>query len=112
MSHKDFKENAIDILNSAGRKAKELGEWAVDNPQASVSIITSAALLLRASQSLVVNHRINKERRYQDYTYYDRSNNFRWNLRRRMTNQDRAIIESRKRHGDSTYDILVDLRLI
>ena len=106
------RETSIDILSTAQDKACKAGKWIADNPQASVSIITSIALLLRASQSLVVSHRINSERNRINHTYYDRSSGHHWQLRRKLTNRDRAIIDRRKKNGDDTFDILYDLGVI
>lgn len=109
-------ENAIDagidIYNDAKTKARKVGNWITQNPQATVSIISSVALLLRASQSLVVSHRVYSQRRHADYTFYDRSSGHHWTLRRKLTNRDRAIIDRRKHNGDDMFDILSDLGVI
>lgn len=105
-------DRGTDIYHDTGDTIHKIGSWAVDNPQATVSIISSIALLLRASQSFVVSHRIKSEHRRADFTYYDRYSGHRWQLRRRLTNYDRAVIDRRKRRGDDTYDILSDLGVI
>ncbi len=101
-----------DTYHSGIEKVRKTGEWAIDNPQAAVSIITSIALLLRSSQSLIVSHRMRSEHRRADYTYYDRRSGHRWQLCRKLTNRDRAVIDRRKRNGDDMYDILADLGVI
>lgn len=108
----NFIDGGIDIYHDASKKARKAGTWVVENPQATVSILSSIALLLRASQSLVVSHRLHSEHRRVDYTYYDRHSGHRWQLRRKLTNRDRAVIDRRKSRGDDMYDILADLGVI
>lgn len=105
-------DGGIDIYHDAREKARKVGTWVIENPQATVSIVSSIALLLRASQSLVVSHRLHSEHRRVDYTYYDRRSGHRWQLRRKLTNGDRAVIDRRKNRGDDMYDILADLGVI
>lgn len=105
-------DNGVDIYHEAGDKARKAGQWAIENPQATVSIISSIALFLRASQSLIVSHRLHSEHRRADYTYYDRRSGHRWQLRRKLTNHDRAVIDRRRKQGDDMYDILNDLGVI
>lgn len=105
-------DGGIDIYHDASEKARKVGTWVIENPQTTVSILSSIALLLRASQSLVVSHRLHSEHRRADYTYFDRRSGHRWQLRRKLTNRDRAIIDNRKNRGDDMYDILYDIRAI
>lgn len=104
--------NGIDIYNNATEKIHKAGKWALSNPQTFISILSSIAILLRASQSIVVSHRLRSENRRADYTYYDRRSGHRWELRRKLTNRDRAVIDRRKSSGDDMYDILSDLGVI
>lgn len=105
-------DTGIDIFNDTGVKINKIKNWVIENPQASISIISSIALLLRASQSLVVSQRVYSERHRKDYTYYDRSSGHRWKLRRKLNNTDRAIIDHRKKNGDEVFNILSDLGVI
>lgn len=106
------RETGTDIWNNTRDKAHKAGNWVIEHPQTSISILTSIALLLRASQSLVVSHRIRSERNRIDRTYYDRSSGHHWQLRRKLTNTDRAVIDRRKKRGDDMFDILSDLGVI
>ena len=105
-------DKGIDIISNTGEKAKKALDWMNENPQATLSIVGSIALLLRASQSLVVSQRVYSERNRSDRTFYDRHTGYRWQLRRKMNNNDLAIINRRRKDGDDMYDILYDLRLI
>lgn len=105
-------DKAVDIYDNAKNKAEKVGHWVYENPQATVSIIASIAMLIRSTQSFVVSHRLRSERNRIDKTYYDRSTGHHWQLRRKLTNTDRAVIERRKKRGDDMFDILSDLGVI
>lgn len=102
----------IDIWDDTKIRLKRLGEWVIDNPQATVSIVSTIAMLLRVGQSLIVSKRVYSQQRRSDYTYYDRSSGHHWTLRRKLTNRDRAVIDRRKHNGDDMFDILSDLGVI
>lgn len=88
-------------------------DWACENPEAAAAIVVPTVMAtIKSSQSLIVSHRQKAERKRIDYTYYDPSTGFHWDLRRKPTNNDRMVIQSRKAQGQETYNILRDLRLI
>jgi len=103
---------AIRVKNFAAEKGGMLIDWVVDNPAEAIGLVTLGVSGLKASQSLVVSHRNNKERKRIEQTYYDPSTGFHWNLRRKANNNDRLEISRRKKMGQETGDILRDLRLI
>lgn len=108
----NVKDTVVDIANDISGRAIKLGRWIYDNPQATVSIITTAGMLLRASRSLVVSHRTYSERKRIDHTYYDPSTGYHWDLKRKLTNNDFQVLSKRKKNGDEVYDILRDLKVI
>lgn len=101
-----------EIINGTRDSFKKAKDWVLENPQATVSIISSVALLLRASQSFVVSHRLYSQQNRKDHTFYDRSSGHYWQLRRKLNNADRAVIDRRKKKGDDMFDILSDLGVI
>lgn len=107
-----FKNRMLKIKQGAIEKGGLLLDWVIDNPGEAVAVGGLIVTGLKASQSLVVSHRHNKERRRIDYTYYDPSSGFHWDLRRKATNNDRREITRRKQLGEDTFTILNDLRLI
>lgn len=87
-------------------------DWVANHPTETIAFIGLGISGVKASQSLVVNHRINKANKRADRTYFDPSTHFRWDLKRKMTNNDRAYISTKKREGVDMYDILKDRNLI
>ncbi len=108
----DVKEKAKNVVNEVSEKTAEAIQWGIDNPETVIAIIGATAALVKASQSLVVNHRVRVERNRIDHTYYDPSTGFHWDLCRKATNTDRMQIQARKAKGEDMYHILRDLRLI
>lgn len=100
------------VENFVRDKGGALVDWVIEHPTETVGIVSLGVSGLKASQSLVVSHRTNKERDRIDRTYYDPSTGFHWSLRRKPTNQDRIEISKRKCAGEDVGKILTDLRLI
>ena len=86
--------------------------WGLNNPEKVMAGFALGTGLLNATKHLHVTHRNNVEQRRRDHTYYDPSTGFHWELKRKPTNNDRAIIQSRRRCGEDTHEILRSLRLI
>lgn len=87
--------------------------WVKENPEATAAIavpITVSAI--RSGQSLIVSHREKKQIERADLTWYDRSTGLRWDLKRKMTNNDRKAITAMKANGADSIDILTQLNLI
>jgi hypothetical protein len=112
----DLKQAVLDgankVCNTVVDKGGQLYEWGINNPEKIIAGIGVGTMFLRATQSLVVSHRVKMQHDYASRTYYDPSNRLRWDLRRRMTNADRIAITNRRAAGESIVDILQDLKLI
>lgn len=107
------RNGAIRVKDWAVRNANNFLDWVIDNPETAAAIIVPTTVAaFKSGQSLIVSHRNKTERRRIDYTYYDPSTGFHWDLRRKPTNNDRMVIQSRKAQGQDTYKILNDLHLI
>lgn len=88
-------------------------EWIENNPEAAAAIIVPILVSgIHSGQSLIVSHRENKKLNRADFTWYDRSTGFRWDLKRKMTNNDRQAITKAKADGMDSIDILMKLNLI
>lgn len=48
----------------------------------------------------------------REYQIYDPSTGFRWDLRRKLTNNQKLMIEDRRRNGESYGHILRDMNLL
>ena len=106
----EYGSKAVYYISNTAIKA---GTWLSENPEVlatiAVPIIVSG---IRSGQSLIVSHREQKKVDRADLTWYDRSTGLRWDLKRRMTNNDRMAITNLKADGMSSIDILMKLNLI
>ncbi len=107
-------KTGFDILKD---KAIDYGiatiKWVKDNPEIITAVLVPTAIAgIRSGQSLIVSHRVNKQNERADRTWYDRSTGLRWELKRKMSNNDRMAITKLKAEGMSTIDILMKLNLI
>lgn len=113
----DFKNAIVDKAIKVKNYAIDLGikgiHWVADNPEITTAILVPTAIAaVKSSQSIIVSHRVNKQNERSDRTWYDRSTGFRWDLKRKMSNNDRMIISKMKAEGYDTIDILMKLNLI
>ena len=107
---KHYASEAADYIFSKGCR---IIDWVIDNPEAAAAIVVPITVNgLRSAQSMIVSHREKKKAERVDYTWYDRSTGLRWDLKRKMTNNDRQAIMEMKARGMSTIEILNTLRLI
>lgn len=104
--------NVNDILKTLNSNAQKAFSYITNNPEKVAAAIGATIALCNATKHLQVTHRVNSQNRIKDKTYYDPSTGFRWSLKRKMTNNDRLVITSRKKNGEDVAYILQDLRLI
>lgn len=55
---------------------------------------------------------IKQDDRKRNLEVWDPVNGFRWQLKRKMTNNEKLILDSRHRNGESIGDILYDMKLL
>jgi len=101
----DISEDFYDIT-------KNVKEFIINNPHATVAILSAGASIIRAIRSYTVSKRINKITYQKDYRWYDPHTGFTWDLKRKLTNNDRLEITRRIRNGEDVYDVLRDIRAI
>lgn len=106
------KDEATRVWNIASQKAEDGLNWVINNPEMVLAGLGACAALLKASQSLVVSHRNAVERHRIDTTWYDPSTGFHWELKKKVSNAQRAEILRRKSEGQDVYTILSQMRLL
>ncbi len=110
------KEKAKDFRRKAAKEVKRFGSEAVEfadrNKGVLIAIAPIAIAGIRSSQSLIVSHRVNKERKRIDHSYYDRSTNMYWDLKRKLSNAEKAEVVKRKEAGEPVYDILRQMKVL
>lgn len=106
------RDKLSELFSNTKDIAVEAVNWSINNPEKVAAGIALLTGFFNATRHLQVTHRNNIEQRRRDLTYYDPATGFHWELKRKPTNNDRAIIQSRRRCGEDTYEILRSLRLI
>lgn len=83
-----------------------------NNPEKIGVAIGATTALLRASQSIVVSHRVKSEQRRMERSYYDPSSRMHWDLRRKLNNYEKSELIRRRKNGENSYDILRDFGVL
>ncbi len=103
------------VVDTTSKTVHDGMEWIKENPEKAITIATGTVIavtgLLRASQSLVVNHRIRMEHRRADMRYYDPHTRMHWDLTRKLSNADKMLILERQAAGQRIDMILLDMGL-
>lgn len=120
MDEKEIKIEVID-LEAEKKKAKARERWSKLKrlPRKTVEWVDThreTAVLIGGAIVGIVNaaHKASQTRRTEEkrYEYYDPHTGAHWQLRRRLTNDERAELMRRQRGGEFTEDILSDMRLL
>lgn len=112
-------EKLKDKLNEAKEKVSEkAGEainWTKENWQAvlagaavAIPLATSAVKLVKSLKGSAAD----KHEERMKNCYYDPSTGLHWDLKRMLSNSERIELMQRKRDGEYTEDILMDMKLL
>ena len=112
-------EKLKDKLNEAkekvSEKASEAINWTKDNWQAVLAGAAVAIPLATSAVKLVKSLKGSAADRHEDRMkncYYDPSTGLHWDLKRMPSNSERIELMKRKRDGEYTEDILMDMKLL
>lgn len=89
-------------------KARDGYEW-VKNNKETIAIIGTGAYAAANGLRKMHSTRLENEKRLE---YYDPHTGMHWQLKRRLTNDERAELMMRQRSGEYTEDILRDMRVL
>ena len=112
-------EKLKDKLNEAkvkvSEKASEAINWTKNNWQAvlagaavAIPLATSAVKLVKSLKGSAAD----KHEERMKNCYYDPSTGLHWDLKRMLSNSERIELMKRKRDGEYTEDILMDMKLL
>ena len=112
-------EKLKDKLNEAkvkvSEKASEAINWTKENWQAvlagaavAIPLATSAVKLVKSLKGSAAD----KHEERMKNCYYDPSTGLHWDLKRMLSNSERIELMKRKRDGEYTEDILMDMNLL
>lgn len=104
------------IRNAALRATLKAMAWLKENPEL---VLAGAPFVIRGAKSIYRKHAksasqkwAEKERYRIDHTYYDRSHDIYYELKRKMTNNDSKMFATLRDQGYSAFQALQFLNLI
>lgn len=98
------KQFVVTKYESGKRFVKEHGKEIIVAIPVVVGGITSIVKLVKPSA-------YEKERKRIDTTYYDPSTGLHWDLKRKLTNNEREELDQRRRDGEPVGNILRDMKV-
>lgn len=101
-------------------KLHEMSRKAMDWGKENIETITLAAPVVlgvfggatKFARSLIRRSTVNREQRWKDTHFYDRSLGYYVKVRRKPTNNELTTISRRKKQGEKLTDILDSMRLL
>lgn len=93
------------------KRWQETKKFAIEHKE---EIIVSIPVVIGVTRSLYKTFRptvYEQERKRIDHTYYDPSTGIHWELKRKLTNHERAELDRRRRNGEPVIDILKSMKV-
>lgn len=105
------------IMSDVGKKTKEVASntwtFVCDNKENLAFIVPIAVTAMGGIAKLKNSSKsVNTGSYRENNTYYDRSDNSYWELKRKMSNREMAEFSRRRRAGENPEDILEDMRIL
>ena len=108
---KPFGDKVSETLDTIKLKTGEAYRWCVGHKEEVLGLIPlGLGLIGLAKQFKPTKQETERER--IDTTYYDPHTGLHWQLRRKLTNDERAELARRQRLGEYTEDILERMRVL
>lgn len=111
-----IKQKWEDFRWKAKLKAKAAKEWIVDNKEV---CMLAAPVVLKVGKDVYKAHQKTARQKWEeserqriDTTYYDPRSGLHWRLKREPTNEERAIIDRKRKEGYDAYEVLLALGLV
>lgn len=110
------KQRAKEILTEVGRKTKSAlssgWNFVKDNREDLVVLVPLGVAAVTGLKKATQKTTVDSERYRIDHTYYDPHTGRHWELRRKMSNDERMELEERQAAGELTGHILRDMRIL
>lgn len=110
-----LKDKLNETKEKVSEKASEAINWTKNNWQAVLAGAAVAIPLATSAVKLVKSLKGSAADRHEDRMkncYYDPSTGLHWDLKRMLSNSERIELMKRKRDGEYTEDILMDMKLL
>lgn len=108
---KPFGEQVDEAWDTLKLKTGEAYRWCVGHKEELIGLIPLGLGLIGLAKQLKPTKQ-ETERERIDKTYYDPHTGLHWQLRRKLTNDERAELARRQRLGEYTEDILERMRVL
>lgn len=108
---KPFSDKVSETLDTLKLKTGEAYTWCVGHKEELIGLIPLGLGLIGLAKQLKPTKQ-ETERERIDTTYYDPHTGLHWQLRRKLTNDERAELARRQRLGEYTEDILERMRVL
>lgn len=107
------KQKFTDFVEKTKRGVKEkavkVGYWMVDNKE---FVAVAAPAIVGLTRFAWKKTRLKEEKNLKTKFVYDRSGGSYWELRRPLSTRERLELDRRRKHGESTGDILSSMRVL
>ena len=101
-----------DAADKAKRGIKTAWAWTMEHKEDLMWAGAAITGIIAGAKKLSTKTTQDSERYRIDHTYYDPSTGAHWQLRRQLTNGERAELMARRRAGEYTEDILSDMHVL
>lgn len=108
---KPFGDRVDEALDTAKVKASEAYKWCVSHKEELLGLLPLALGAIGVIKKMKPSVQ-ETERERIDTTYYDPHTGLHWQLRRKLTNSERAELARRQRLGEYTEEILTGMRVL
>lgn len=101
-----------DTAEKAKQSLQKAWNWSMDHKEDLMWAGAAIAGVLAGVKKLTATTTQDSERYRIEHTYYDPSTGAHWQLKRQLSNSERAELMARRRAGEYTEDILSDMRVL
>ena len=112
MKREKAKNSLIAAVNGTKKFLSDAWGWCKENKEELLVLVPLGLAAARGVKNLRTTTTRDSERDRIDKTYYDPCTGAHWELRRKLTNDERAELMARRRNGEFTEDILDDMRVL
>lgn len=112
MRREKIKSSLIKVKDGVKDFMSDAWNFCKENKEELVVLVPLGLAAATGIKSLRSSTTRDSERQRIDTTYYDPCTGAHWQLRRQLTNSERAELMARRRAGEFTEDILEDMRVL
>ena len=113
MRRAEFKNALVKVADGTKKFLSDAWNFCKENKEELIVLVPLGLAAAKGVKNLTTPSTDRGSERYRsDHTYYDPSTGAHWQLRRPLSNDERAELMARRRRGEFTEDILDDMRVL